>query len=137
MSYVEPTGEEESSSNLALATRLVECKWCGGLFLTGSLMANLVCIPINYKNNAAHCCCFRFSDSWKTSCLILDVLVYVIMLLLFPLFLVFSLGFDAIILIMGILCCCNLCCTPCKMYGCCECVTQKEHNDRSRKVVDV
>ncbi len=127
--------ETKSNFHRVFSDELCEWKWCCGMTMTGTLIARHVCAPFKYRNRNAQCCCTRFPDNWKNVCLIVDVIYYIIALLLLPIFVIFAIIFDIIQIILGFLCCLNLCCQPCYLYGCCELVSHEEHNERVNKNV--
>lgn len=124
-------------SNVFRSTRYVTWPWATGIFHTGTAFATTCCLPCNYKNESAQCCCIGFDDNMKTTCQIIDYFLWVLMLLFFPFTFAFSIILDVFNIVIGCICCCNICCTPCLKYKCCEVLDRDEYVKRSNAPLDV
>ena len=129
--------DEDAISNImaAYAGKLCEWKWCCGQTYTGSFIVDTICFPLRYENFNAQCCCLQFPTQCKSICCVIDIIIYLLILITLPLFLIFFIFVDIIQIILGILCCFNFCCVPCHMYLCCVYVEEHDHNERARNYV--
>jgi hypothetical protein len=127
--------DTDNTSNLMNTFRYCEVPCVGGNLNTGMTILNLG-NPCRYQNQKAQCCCFRLPDKCKTTCCIFDYFLMILLILISPISLIVSLIVDLITLILSIIFC-NLCCEPCKRFGCCVIVTQPEHFHNKTKKIDV